>query len=176
VATLDLNHRAPDFDGLPATDGERYGLESFASARMLVVVFVANGCPTVRALEPWLIEFQDTYGPRAVQVLWVNSNNDSLSPADTQEEMKMRAKVSGLNFPYLKDKDGSVARSFGATNTPHVFVMDDARRIRYRGRVADSRQASTIRRPYLRDAVDELLADRHVTIPDTEPYGCSIVW
>jgi peroxiredoxin len=134
VATLDLHERAPDFQGLPATDGKRYSLDSFAPAQTLVVVFVANGCPTVRVLEPWLVELQDTYGPRGVQVLWINSNNDSLSPDDTQEEVNQRAKASALKFPYLKDRGGSVAKAFGATNTPHVFVLDDLRRIRYRGR------------------------------------------
>jgi len=167
--------RAPDFE-LRATDGLRYSLESFAGARILVVVFAANGCPSVRALEPWLVRFQKDYESRGVKVIWINSNNDALSPPDSYDEMLKRAEKFEYPFTYLKDEGGAVARAFGALTTPHSFVLDEKRRIRYRGRVADSRQAETITEPYVQQAVDDLLAGKAVTLADTEPYGCGIVW
>lgn len=176
METVGLQQHAPDFVDLPAADGKTYSLSSFAGDRVLAVLFVANGCPSVRALEPWLVDFHETYRSKGVQQLWINSNNASLSPPDTLEEVVQRAERSRLPFPYLKDPGGTVASTFGATNTPHVFVLDERRIVRYRGRVADSRQASAIAVPYLSDAVDDLLAGRDVATPDTEPYGCTIVW
>jgi peroxiredoxin len=166
----------PVFDFLLGTDGRRYSLSSFAGARVLVVVFAGNGCPSVAALEPWIVDFQNDYAQSDVTLVWINSNNAALSPADTYEEMVKRAVSSQLPFAYLKDDDGRVARSFGARTTPHAFVLDEDREIRYRGRVADSRQAASIREPYVRDAVEDLLAGRSVALPETEPYGCAIVW
>jgi hypothetical protein len=87
-----------------------------------------------------------------------------------------RASESGFAFPYLKDEGGGVARRFGAVTTPHAFVLDEQRRLRYRGRIGDSRQASTVAIRYLDRAVEDILAGREVAIRETEPYGCSIIW
>jgi thiol-disulfide isomerase/thioredoxin len=166
----------PFFEDLLGVDGRRHSSSSFADARVLVVIFAANGCPSVRALEPWLVRFQRDYETRGVLVVWINSNNAALSPADSYEQMITRAEGFAYPFPYLKDADREVARRFGAETTPHAFVLDDSRRIRYRGRVADSRQASEITAPYVQRAVDDILEGREVAVPETEPYGCSIVW
>src|SRR5262249_1053555 len=109
------------FDGLLAADGHTYSLSSFQEKRVVVVVFAANGCPTVRSLEPVLQEFQREYERHGVQLLLVNSNNSSLSLRDTYEEIVKRARESGFAFPYLKDEGGMVARRFGAVTTPHAF-------------------------------------------------------
>jgi hypothetical protein len=81
-----------------------------------------------------------------------------------------------LWLSYLKDEGGLVARRYGAVTSPHAFVLDERRRLRYRGRVSDSRQASTVTVPYLELAVEDVLAGRQVAVAETEPYGCSIVW
>jgi hypothetical protein len=83
---------------------------------------------------------------------------------------------SGITYPYLKDPDGSVARAYGAVCTPHVFLLDDERRVRYRGRLADSRRPETTSRHDLREAVDDLVHGRAVRVPETTPFGCAIVW
>lgn len=176
MAAIEIEQEAPGFEDLLGVDGNQYSLSSFDGERVLVVVFVSNGCPTVRALETWLIWFQTAYAPYSVQVVFINSNNPFLSPPDTYEKMAERALRAGFNFPYLRDENGLVARRFSAVTTPHTFVLDEQRRIRYRGRVADSRQASTITNPYLQRAVDDLLAGREVGVSETEPYGCAIVW
>jgi thiol-disulfide isomerase/thioredoxin len=164
------------FDGLLAADGKTYSLSSFEEKRLVVVVFAANGCPTVRSLEPLLVEFQREYERHAVQLVLVNSNNSALSPGDTYEATVKRARESGFAFPYLKDEGGAVARGFGAVTTPHAFVLDEQRRLRYQGRIANSRQPSTDTDRYLERAVEDILAGREVAVPETEPYGCSIIW
>lgn len=164
------------FDGLVAADGLVYSLSSFAEKEIVVVVFVANGCPTVRGLEPLLHKLQRQYERRGVQLVLVNSNNSALSPRDTSDEIVKRARESRFAFPYLKDEGGQVARRFGALTTPHAFVLDQQRGLRYRGRIADSRQAMTVTVNYLEQAVEDILAGRQMTITETEPYGCAIVW
>jgi thiol-disulfide isomerase/thioredoxin len=167
---------APPFDGLVGVDGERYSLEGFADKELLAIVFSCNGCPTVRAAEDGLVALQEAYAGRRVQLLAINSNNAYLSPSDTYEEMAARAESKGFNFPYVKDEDGSVAKRFGAARTPHAFVLDGERRLRYRGRIADSRDPAKVTRRDLEVALDDLLAGSEVQLPETEPLGCAIVW
>jgi thiol-disulfide isomerase/thioredoxin len=174
VSTLARNPYT--FDRLVGADGLVYSLSSFAEEEIVVVVFVANGCPTVRGLEPLLHRIQREYERLGVQLVVVNSNNSALSPRDTYDEIVKRAQESRFAFPYLKDEGGLVARRFGALTTPHAFVLDQQRRLRYRGRIADSRQATTVTVNYLEEAVEDILAGRQVATTDTEPYGCSIIW
>ena len=140
-----------------------------------MLVFSSNGCPTVRAAEDGLVALQDAYAGAGVQLLAINANNPYLSPLDTYEEMVKRAEAKGFNFPYVKDMDGSVARGYGATRTPHVFLLDGDRRLRYRGRIADSRDPAKVTRRDLERAVEDLLAGRAIEVPETEPFGCAIV-
>jgi peroxiredoxin len=143
---------------------------------LLVVVFTSNGCPTVRAFEGRLVEIEATHGREGVRVVAINSNNPYLSPGDSHAEMVRRAVEKGFPFPYLKDEDGSVARAYGAISTPHVFVFDQDRRLRYQGRIADSRIPEKVTSPDLEHALRDLLAGRPPRVPVTVPFGCSIVW
>ena len=171
-----LRDLSPGFEGLMGTDGSRYSLASFKAAGVLAVIFAGNGCPTTRALEPWFMRLQADYDAQGVQFVFINANNDSLSPPDTYAEMVKHVTRHPLSFPYLKDEAGGAAHSFGATNTPEAFVLDEARHVRYRGRPADARRPSHITEPYLKLAIDDLLAARELRIPETQPYGCRIVW
>jgi peroxiredoxin len=143
--------------------------------RATVVVFVANGCPTHRAYEDSLMRINET-GDGHVQVIAINSNNPYLSPPDTMQEMRGRAKARRLTYTYLKDPDGSVARGFGAVCTPHAFLLDDHGQVVYSGRIDDSRMGDTITSNDLADAIDAVLAGHPVAVDRTEPFGCSIVW
>jgi thiol-disulfide isomerase/thioredoxin len=167
---------APGFEDLPGTDGKRYSLDSFAEADLLVVVFAGNGCPTTRALEPWLMQLQRDYEELGVRIILINSNNSSLSPADAFEEIVKHVGRHPFTLTYLKDDNRQAARSFGATHTPQAFILDSNRLVRYRGRPADARRPQAISEPYLELAIDDLLAGREPGIPETEPYGCAIVW
>src|SRR5437660_12623595 len=115
---------ATDFGNLLGVDGERYSLSSFQDKRLLVLLFISNGCPTVKACQDRMIKIQKDYTEKNVQLLALNSNNSYLSPADTYAEMVLRVQEKNFNFPYVKDGDGKVARSYGALCTPHVFLMD----------------------------------------------------
>lgn len=170
-----IGDQAPEFEDLQGVDGGRYRLASFGDKPVLALVFIANGCPTVSVYDDRLKDLQKSYGPRGVQVVAINSNNPHLSPPDTYLEMAKRSEEAAFNFPYLKDEDGSIARSFGAIATPHVFVLDSDRRLRYRGRIDDSRDPSKITSRDLEDAVTDLLEGKAVEVPITEPFGCAIV-
>ncbi len=176
ASTLVPGARAPDFQSLLGIDGARYALASFSNKPVLVVVFSCNGCPTVRAFEDRMITIQATFGPQGVQLVAINANNSSLSPADTYPEMVKRAAEKGFNFPYLQDADRSVAKSFGAICTPHSFLFDAARRLRYQGRIDDSRIAANVTSHDLENALADVLANRAVRVAETQPYGCAIVW
>jgi peroxiredoxin len=171
-----LGSRAPDFDGLSGVDGSRYSLSSFADAELLAIVFTGNGCPTARAAETGMIELQETYADVGLRLLAINANNQYLSPPDTFAEMVARAEQTGLNFPYVKDEDGSVARRYAASRTPQAFLLDRERKLRYRGRIADSRDPARVTRLDLRCAVEDLLAAQEAEVSETEPVGCAIIW
>ena len=122
-----------------------------------------------------MIALQEAYAYQGVQLVAINSNNAYLSPADTFPEMVQRAQEKRFNFPYLKDEDGSVADVFGAMSTPHIFVLDRGRMLRYKGRIDDSRDPSKATYSDLERALEDVLAHRTVRIPETKPFGCAIV-
>lgn len=172
---LAVGQSAPDFRKLPGVDGRHYSLSSFADKPVLVLIFSCNGCPTVKAEEERMIEIQETYAPDGVQLVAINSNNAYLSPADTFAEMVRRAQEKRFNFPYLKDEDGSVAETFGAISTPHVFVVDSKRILRYKGRIDDARDPANATFSDLEHALEDVLAHRTVRVTETRPFGCAIV-
>jgi len=174
--TFTIGVGAPDFGNLLGVDGERYSLSSFQDKRLLVLLFISNGCPTVKACQDRIIGIQRDYAGKSVQLLALNSNNSYLSPADTYVEMVLRVQEKGFNFPYVKDEDRTVARSFGAVCTPHVFLLDEERKLRYKGRIDDSRNPERVTISDLRNALEDLLEKRPVGVPETTPFGCSIVW
>jgi peroxiredoxin len=176
IRTLSIGGGAPDFGNLLGVDGERYSLSSFQDKSLLVLLFISNGCPTVKACQDRIIKIQKDFMVKSVQLLALNSNNAYLSPADTYAEMVLRVQEKDFNFPYVKDGDGTVARSYGALCTPHVFLMDEERRLRYRGRIDDSRNPDRVTVSDLRNAIEDLLVNRSVRVPETTPFGCSIVW
>ena len=176
VASLALGDPAPAFGPLLGTDGRAYSLETFSDAAVVVLVFVSNGCPTVRLYEQRLAELDCRYRSRGVQIVLVNSNNPYLSPPDAYPRMVERAERFSVAFPYVKDDDGALARSCGAICTPHAFAFDRERRLRYRGRIDDSRTGRRVTRDDLGRAIDDLLEGRVPEVGETAPFGCAIVW
>lgn len=176
VAPLDLGDPAPAFGPLLGTDGRAYSMDTFSDAAVVVLVFVSNGCPTVRLYEQRLAELDCRYRSRGVQIVLVNSNNPYLSPPDAYQRMVERAERFSVPFPYLKDGDGELARSCGAVCTPHAFAFDSKRRLRYRGRVDDSRTGRRVTRDDLGRAITDMLDGRPPDVAETSPFGCAIVW
>jgi len=174
--TLPIGVAAPDFGNLLGVDGERYSLSSFQNKRLLVLLFISNGCPTVKACQDRMIRIQKDHSGKRVQLLALNSNNSYLSPADTYAEMVLRVREKAFNFPYVKDEDRTVAKAYGAVCTPHVFLLDEERRLRYKGRIDDSRNPERVTVSDLRNAIDDVIENKPVRVSETTPFGCSIVW
>ena len=173
---LELGANAPDFRDLQGADGGTYSLRSFDDKPALVVVFTCNHCPYSQAYEDRLVTIQRDYAASGVQLVAINSNDDKTYPEDGYPQMVGRAKAKGFNFPYVRDASQEAAEAYGAVCTPHVFAFDKERKLRYRGRIDDSRDPSGVRSPDLRNALDDLLAGRGVKVADTRPFGCSIKW
>ncbi len=184
--TLAIGASAPDFS-LPGVDGKTYTLASFKDAKVLVVVFMCNHCPTSQAYEGRVKKLTSDYADKGVAVVAINPNNpaalrlDELGYSDVGDsfdEMKIRAKDKAFNFPYLYDGDTEVAsRKFGPVCTPHVFIFDKDRKLRYQGRIDDMENpAKTPRSQDARNAIDAVLQGREVPVTTTKVFGCSIKW
>ncbi len=172
---LKLLEPVPSFN-LPATDGKTYSLDSFRSAKLLVVVFSCNHCPYVQAYEDRLIALQRDYAPKGVQLVAINSNETVNHPEDDFPHMVERAKAKGYNFPYLRDDSQEVARSYGAERTPHIFLFDEKRRLRYTGRIDDNWQnPKAVKSHDLRNALEALLQAKEPP-SNTPAIGCTIKW
>jgi len=173
---LDLGAKAPDFRDLQGADGKRYSLGSFDGKPVLVIVFTCNHCPYAVAYEDRVVAIQRDYTGKGVQLVAINSNDDKSYPEDGYPQMVKRSKEKGFNFPYVRDASQKAAEAYGAVCTPHVFAFDKDRKLRYRGRIDDSKDSSAVKSPDLRNALDDLLAGRSVKVADTRPFGCSIKW
>jgi peroxiredoxin len=174
--TLQLNQPAPDFN-LPGVDGKDYSLASFKNAKLLVIVFSCNHCPYVVGSEERMKKFYDDYTPKGVATVAINSNETKDHPTDSFEHMKSHAKEKGFKFAYLRDESQEIAKAYGALRTPHFYVFDQNRKLRYTGRMDDSpRTPGTEKTHELRDAVDALLAGKKPPVELTNPIGCNVKW
>lgn len=175
IPTLDLGAPAPDFD-LPGVDGKNHSLGSFTDKSVLVVIFSCNHCPYVKAYEDRMVSIQRDFQSEGVQFVAINSNDTKAYPEDGFPEMVQRSRDKGFNFPYLRDESQQVVEAYGGICTPHVFAFDRDRKLRYRGRIDDSKEESKVTANDLRNALEDLVAGRAVRVPDTKPFGCSIKW
>ena len=167
----------PEFPNLPGVDGKSHSSSSFRDRNILVIVFSCNHCPYVQAYEDRMIALRKDYAAKGVELVAINANNIANYPDDDFPGMVKRAKERGFNFPYLRDDDQSVAEAFGATHTPQFFVFNRERRLCYSGKMDDNWQdASQVKEKYLRNALDELLTGRPVSVPETFSIGCTIKW
>jgi peroxiredoxin len=184
---LKLGDAAPDFR-LLGIDGKHHTLADFKGGKALMVVFLSNHCPISHAVETRLIPFVKEFMPKGLAVVAINPNSpdgiriDELGYSkynDSYEEMKLYAKEAGFPFPYLYDGDTQVAaKAYGCLATPHVFLFDQERKLRYAGRFDDSRfeDPKTVTKSDARTALEEMLAGRPVTTPTTVVIGCSTKW
>jgi thiol-disulfide isomerase/thioredoxin len=183
--TLEIGTKAPDFN-LLGVDGKMYSLKSFEKASVVVVIFICNHCPTAQAYEDRIISIAKDYKPKGVAVVVISPNSKKAlnyselgysDMGDSYEEMKVRAAEKGYPFPYLYDGDEQkCALDYGPVATPHCFVLDRNRILRYAGRVDGSEKPGTANGEDLRNAVDAVLAGNPVKNPVTKVFGCSIKW
>jgi peroxiredoxin len=174
--TLQLGQSAPEFN-LPGADGKNYSLANFKSAKLLVVAFSCNHCPYVIGSEDRIIKFVADYAPKGVGFVAINSNETEGHPGDSFDNMVKRAQEKSFKFPYLRDDSQEVALKYGALRTPHYYVFDAERKLRYTGRMDDNpRNPGKETTHELRDAVDDLLAGKQPRQPLTNPIGCNVKW
>ncbi len=187
IRALGIGDPAPDF-ALPGVDGRTWRLADFAGTDVLMVLFTSNHCPTSHGIEGRLTKLRESLRGRSVSIVAINPNHpDGLSVnelgygeyGDSFEEMRPYAAKLGWDFPYLYDGEKQMtARAYGCLATPHVFIFDRTRRLRYAGAFDDSRypQEETVQKHYVRDAIDALLAGRPVPVEMTKAFGCSTKW
>lgn len=173
--SIAISETAPPFD-LPGVDGRSHSLEDYADARALVLVQSCNHCPYVQGWEGRLIAIQRDYAAQDVRIVAISSNDVASHPEDSFEQMEVRAREQGFNFDYLYDESQSIARALGSERTPEVFVFDGDRRLVYHGAIDDNRDETAATVPYLRDALDAVLAGTTPAIADTPPVGCTVKW
>lgn len=183
--TLDIGSKAPDFN-LQGVDGKTYNLKNFENASVLVIIFSCNHCPTAQAYEDRIISIEKDYRSKGVDIVMISPNSvralnySELGYSDMGdgfEEMKLRADDKGFTFPYLYDGDEQkAALTYGPVATPHCFVFDRNRMLRYNGRIDGSEKPGTGRGEDLRNAIDAVLSGKTINIPVTKVFGCSVKW
>jgi peroxiredoxin len=161
-------------------DGKMVALSDYKTGKGLIVIFDCNTCPYSKAYNDRIIALNKKYASKGFPVITINANDPSISPGDSFEEMAAQAKRKKYDFPYLIDETQAVAQSFGATNTPHVFVLKKEGadfKVAYIGTIDNnSRDASAVTKKYVEDAVESLLAGQSVSTPTTKAIGCGIKW
>jgi peroxiredoxin len=183
--TLALGSAAPDFS-LPGIDGKTHTLAEYKAAKVLVIVFTCDHCPTAQLYESRLKKLVEDYQGKSVQFVMIEPNDpeavrlDELAWTDVGdglEDMKIRAAYRHFNFPYLYDgATQATANAYGPKATPHVFIFDAQRKLRYEGRVDNSQRESLVKTQDTRNAIDALLADKPLAVEHTGVFGCSTKW
>ena len=170
-AGVKIGDPAPKFKGVIGIDDKKHSLSDFKDPKLVVLVFTCNHCQVASAYEKRLVALQDAYKTKGVQVVAVNVNN--IEPARL-DKMKQRAKDRKFNFPYLYDSSQKMGREYGATVTPHVFVLDQKRKVVYIGAIDDKMNADQVKKTFLRNAIDALLDGKKPPEAVTKQFGCSI--
>jgi peroxiredoxin len=171
-----LGMACPDFD-LPGVDGKNHSRSELQGAKGALVMFICNHCPYVVAVEDRLVALGRHFAGQSVKIMAISSNDTDKYPADSFENMKVRAKEKGYPFPYLHDESQEVAKSFGAVCTPDFFLFDEDLKLAYRGRLDDSwKDASAVGSEELKAAIEALLAGNRPSADQKPSMGCNIKW
>jgi peroxiredoxin len=182
---LPVGSPAPDFN-LPGIDGKLHNLAEYRASKVLVLVFTCNHCPVAQMYEKRIKQLTADYRDRGVALVAINPNDPNAvrfsemghtDVGDTLAEMKIRAEYRHFNFPYLSDgATQSVSLKYGPTATPHAFIFDDKRILRYQGRIDSSQREELVTKYEARDAIEALLAGKAVAVRNTPAVGCSTKW
>ncbi|MFO0916060.1 MAG: thioredoxin family protein [Pirellulales bacterium] len=168
---LNIGDRPEPWAKLPATTGDVVSLDDFKNQKLVVVVFTCNNCPVASAYEDRLIKLAEEYGPKSVAFVAINVNE-----GEDLAAMKQRAEEKKFNFPYVYDESQGSAKAYGASCTPHCFVLDANRAVVYMGAIDDNLKAAAVKSSYLKSALDQLLAGQAPTEAETRQIGCAIHW
>ncbi len=174
---MKLGQKAPDFKNLPGVDGKKYSLSDFSDKKALVIIFSCNHCPYVQAYEDRIIALQKEFQNKGAQFIAINSNDASGYPDDSFENMVKRAEEKKFNFVYLQDESQAVARAYGASHTPHIFVFNQKKELSYTGKIDDNWQHPTqVKVTFLKNALSALVEGKEPAEPETFAIGCTIKW
>jgi thiol-disulfide isomerase/thioredoxin len=170
---ISVGDKAPTFSGIPATDNGQDSSLTLSDVKepVVVVVFLANHCPVVKAYEDRIIDLTKDYKDKGVKVVGIAV---SAMEQDRLPGIKDYVKEHGSNYVYGYDESQAIGKAYGATNTPQFFVLDKDRVIRYTGALDDSQNENKVSKTYVRDAIDALLAGKTVELSETKAVGCGI--
>lgn len=169
---LEIGDAAPEWTALPGTDDKEHSLKDLEEKKAIVVVFTCNHCPVAVQYEDRLVALQKDYEEKGVQVVAINVQDNE---ADNLDAMKQRAETKGFNFEYLFDASQESGKAFHAQRTPEVFLLDAERKIAYKGAIDDNNEDATqVKKQYLRDAIDSVLAGSLPETTTTKAVGCGI--
>ncbi len=171
-----LDSPAHDFQ-LPGADGKEYSLDSFNASKVLVVIFMCNHCPYVKAVLERLIDLQNEFREQGVQLVGINPNDAKRYPDDSPESMLKLVQEKNIPFPYLIDESQEVAKTYDAVCTPDIYVYGEDRKLLYRGRIDDNwEQPQAVTQRDLQDAILKILSGESVSAEQIPSMGCSIKW
>jgi len=174
-----IGDKAIDFK-LKNVDGKMVSLTDYKDAKGYIVIFTCNHCPFAKAYEQRIIDLQNKYASKGFPLVAINSNDKNIEPDDSYDNMMNRAKEKNYPFPYLYDETQEMAHAYGATRTPHVFILskkDKDLKVEYIGAIDDNADdPAAVKAKYVENAVDELLAGKKVTTNFTKAIGCGIKW
>jgi len=164
---------------LKNVDGKYVSLANYSDAKGFIVVFTCNGCPYAKAYQDRIITLDKKYKSKGFPVIAINPNDPSVEPGDSYDEMVKRSKEKGYTFPYLFDEKHEIFREFGATNTPHVYLLKKETGgrliVKYIGAVDDNYQdATAVQKPYLENAINAVISGKDPEPNVTKAIGCSV--
>jgi peroxiredoxin len=173
---LAIGAAAPMTDAkMKNVDGKDVSIADVRGAAGTLVVFTCNHCPFAKAWESRIVALGNTYRAKGVGVIAVNANDPSVAPEDAYDVMKQRAQDKGMQFPYVVDATSNVARAFGATRTPEAFLFDKDGKLVYHGAIDDNKEDATkVDNPYLKNALEAVVAGKDVAVKETKSIGCGI--
>jgi peroxiredoxin len=161
-------------------DGKDVSLASYTKAKGFIIIFTCNTCPYSKLYEDRIIALNKEYEPKGYPVIAINPNDPDQQAGDSYEEMQKRAKEKGFNFPYLQDASGSVAKAFGASRTPHVYILNKEAKgykVEYIGAIDNNhKDASAADQKYVEEAVTQLMSGKKPKSTTTKAIGCTIKW
>ncbi len=173
---LKIGTKAIPFE-LIGVDGKTYSLKNFSNKEVLCIIFMCNHCPYVIAVQKRINQIAKEYADKSFALVGINSNDAVGYPEDSFDSMKQRAKEEGYVFPYLYDETQSTAEAYDAVCTPDIYVYDQNRILKYRGRIDDNWKDETkVTRKELREAIDLLLEGKEINFDMVPSMGCSIKW
>jgi peroxiredoxin len=182
---LPIGSALPDFS-LPGVDGKVHKASEYGGSKALAIVFESNHCPVSQLYEDRIEKLYADYRNKSVRLVAINPNNpktvrlDELGYTDVTDslpEMKLRAQFRGIDWPYLYDGETQgVSMKFGAVATPHIFIFDEQRKLRYQGRIDDNQREELVKTQDARNALDAILAGKPVAVAETKAFGCTTKW